>query len=768
MKKAKLNIAAPAHITDKIPYLCCFEELGIINISGEKYSRTYEICQPDDSSMELFNQNIVHAVFKDILVGLKDFEFQFTIRNAVTSLNEYFDSIKLPEDKEENVNKLIRAYNDVLIDNACIGHNNFKMKIYLTVTTTADHIEDAIDKFSDIDEFICEQFNRLYGYEAIALSIEERLESLYDIYHPDEASLEFGNIVDYDGNGFSLDSMYRMNLTTKDVIAPTIYDVSDENRNYMRVGNKYVRMLFINSMPINVTDSILSDLISVSSNSVLSVSYSPIDSKFGFEAAARKVKSNTEIKKVPIRDTIKDKKEKKTETRLTFKEESEEQYFNKAALDVLTKCNAKDEPLELTTFVIGLFADDLDELERDSKLLILSANKYNCQLKTLDFQQNEGFQTALPLGNVKVNTARTFNLDRLSHIVPINVHSLFEKEPTLIGLNGINDNFVFVDRHNYPLGFITGLKGSGKTFSLKREMGNTLMTTNDTIVCLTSKPDEYISFATNFDGSFTDAVHTDLFSCVENYGLSNAGEALKAQFLEAYISIKNSLHKKRCLNEEMESDTLAVNKEVASIIKASSLEEALTIAREDPEAYPFFINAMVNHKTSSFYLEYLTERLNIVSFSSAEELLMEIDYLWNMAIVMKKASRNMWIYVDGIDELIYSTAASTYLSSIMTLCEKLKVPFTVVVNESAKIVSNSTAVIELDYLLEKVNYVKLFSQGPIERKRFVEQLHIPQSLVPYIIDKEKGEGIVITPSMNVSFIDSFEDPSVNEFYKCFT
>lgn len=105
-------------------------------------------------------------------------------------------------------------------------------------------------------------------------------------------------------SGFSLEAMKRRKLTTKDVIAPSLYDTN--HRDYFRLDNKYGRMLFINSIPVNVNDSLLSDLISISSNSMLSVTYQPIDAKFGFNAAANLVNSNTAVHHVPIRDTIAD------------------------------------------------------------------------------------------------------------------------------------------------------------------------------------------------------------------------------------------------------------------------------------------------------------------------------------------------------------------------------------------------------------------------------------------------------------------------------
>lgn len=103
--------------------------------------------------------------------------------------------------------------------------------------------------------------------------------------------------------------------------------------------------------------------------------------------------------------------------------------------------------------VVALFSDTLEDLERDTTLLKISASKYACPIKPFDLQQHEAFVSVLPLGSMKVDVPRLFNADRLSKLLPVNIQSLFEREVTLQGLNEINDNFVLIDRRNYPLDY---------------------------------------------------------------------------------------------------------------------------------------------------------------------------------------------------------------------------------------------------------------------------------------------------------------------------
>lgn len=767
-KKAKrTSVNAANYITSKIPYMRCYEEQGMFEIEPHKYSVSYAINAPEELSGEQYVKNIAYHCMENILVALRGFTFRFTIRNSHISEEEYLKSVSLPENKEDKINEVIRDYNAVLRENVNIGHNNFKMSLYLTVVTEAEVPDDALARFQSIEDILVSEFKALYGYEVKLLSLPERLEVLYDIYHPDMDSPAFGSKVDYDGNGFSVASMKRMKMNTKDVIAPKHYEA--KYRDYFELGDKFGRMLFINSIPAKVSDSLLSDLISISSNSMLSVTYQPIDADFGFNTSANLVKNNIEVRNISIRDTIEDRKKHRIERKETMIKETEEEYFNKAALSVFTDSASKGQPVMLTTFVVALFSDTLEDLERDTTLLKISASKYACPIKPFDLQQHEAFVSVLPLGSMRVDVPRLFNVDRLSKLLPVNIQSLFEREVTLQGLNEINDNFVLIDRRNYPLGLIAGMKTSGKTFAMKREVVNTLMSTDDAVIIVAPKfkgeDTDYKPFVNGLDGKVFDPILTDLFSADSDYGLTASRASFKKMFLETFITLKLGFHKKRYTSEELQTVYDEVSKEAAALCEYDDYVAAVTYARNHGNDFKLFNKAVATYVPTNQYPDF-SARLNLVYFSTPSELLLQVDYLWNYAIAMKKANRNVWIYVDGIDEFMYSPVASDYLIGLLDKCKTLKVPMTMVVQDSAKIVSNDTAKIEFDYLLEKVEYFKLLSQGVIERRKYVDKLSIPQTLVPYITDVEPSEGIIITPSVNVAFNDRFETTE-NPFYQRF-
>lgn len=229
----------------------------------------------------------------------------------------------------------------MLRESCGIGHNNFSRTVYLTISTQADTPEDACVVFEASDPWTRELFAGLYGFRAEGMSLTDRLRLLYGIYHSEADAPEFGSRVDYDGRGFSIQSMQRMKATTKEVIAPDRYECRE--RDHLKIGSSYVRVFFINSLPASVPDSILNDLSSVSSNSILSVSCESMDAVFGMDVAAGMVRKNTSVKDIPVRETVADRKVDRTQRQEETVRDAEEEYFYKSALGLFMRARAREE-----------------------------------------------------------------------------------------------------------------------------------------------------------------------------------------------------------------------------------------------------------------------------------------------------------------------------------------------------------------------------------------------------------------------------------------
>lgn len=748
-----------------IPYRYCYEEAGMMETEEGMFNRTYQVLPPEEAGKGSYHSKMTRMKMEDILQKLaENFTFQFTVRNCYKDKADYLSTVKMQEQGEDDAYRhLKKLYNRVLEDNCDIGHNNFTREVYLTLAVEAATPEEALKFFAEAEEWLQEMFHSLYGFRIKGLDLAERLELLYDIYHPDHGAEKFGSKVDYNGAGFSVRSMQRMKMNTKEIIAPECYDY--RKRDYMRIGSCYVRNFFINSIPEWGMDSMLLDLASVSSNSIVSGHYQGVDAELGFRVAAKLVRENTEVRDIPIRDTVSDRKKHRMLHQESTIRDDEDEYFYRAALDLFKRSKAKRQNALQAAFIITLFADSLEELERDTSLLHLSAAKYVCQIRCLDLQQNEGFQSVLPLCNLKVNVSRMFTVEQMAVLQPLNIQSIFEKVRTFYGLNAINDNFVFMDRMNFPIAMIAGIANTGKTTAVKREAVNMLLSTKDEAVILARYPQEYRDFAEKTFGYMLPDFSPDIFNKDSNYNLNGDKKMLQKIFMEAYLTAKTGFHRQNMMPENLRNYYRQVEQEAELLSGCESMNEALTYAKEHPVELQLFIKTLEGFHFAADRMNG-RHRMTVMGYEKEEELLVKLDHLWNYAVESKKKNRTVWIFVDPVDDLLYSMTGSDYLISLLERAEMLKVPVTLVIQDAVHIVTNQKAAIEFDYLLNKIRYFKLFSLGPIERKKFIDRLNISRQLIPYFVEKGPGEGILITPSFNVAFNDRFEEKD-NEFYKLF-
>ncbi len=723
-----------------IPYEKCYEDSGIISSSEGTYSKSYRIEneKKTDSNVDL---ELIYLAFSQLFVELKNTTFQFVIRNAAIEKTEYLKRIQLEKNKDQIINDVISKYNNVLAKNIDVGHNNYKTDVILTVKVYADNSNNANHLFEELLPMLSAKIESIPGFKVYEMTLLERLELMHDIYNP--------------GVDKSFDiSLFEKN-STKDMIAPAKYD--KKRRDLLGLEKYFLRLFFINNIPSENTDTILHDLLSVSNNSILSVGYQPLDSMIGYSGAKRTIKENTDVLEIPVRRTIEDRKLKRVSKVETIRDECENDSFTRSAIEILRDSASKEEPVIQASFILGLYAESIEELERDTKMLKLSASKYSCQIKTCDYMQGKAFQSVLPLAETKIDVSRVFNISRMSKILPVNINSTRTNKPMLEGLNAINDNMIFIDRNKYQIGLITGGSEQVKTYALKRDVVNTLMSSDASVVILTTKAEKYKRITEIFDCKLYRGISPDLFSKDEDYGLDTDDKKARAIFLEAFVTAKDGFYSRRLMKEELKEYYEKVETDVGLVNELHDFNMALDYLDLNPKRCELFRRAIGEYIVDSTIPNLDDSRVNIIEAADFAEYLTTIDYLWSQSIKLKKNCKNVCVYLDSVDEFLKSETTSDYLISILDRCRRLKVPVTMVLEEPVKIVTDDDAVIELEYFLRRIQLHKILSLGPIERKYFIEKLNIPKILVPYITDREPKEGIIVSPSLNIAFNDHFEN-----------
>lgn len=780
----KNALRASREIADKIPYLQCYEEEGMIETAKGVYTKTYTIEDVKPENVENFDEEILIKNFSILLNNIPDnMECQFVVHNRVIKKEDYLKKILLlPQDGQYE--EAINLYNQTLAQNMDVGHNNTRKNTYFILSVHTNIPDEAVNQFRAIDEKIRKLFFNIYHIKATGLTCSARLKTLYTMFNPGRNL--FGHKADLKGTGeFSMQNMSRMRLTSKDMIAPLSIKNYDESALLIN-DDTYVRTFFITCLPDVISSNFVSDITSVSSNMIYSMQMRRIDSKTGFQAVTDRISGNTIVKSSLKMDTLKDRREKNTVREEIMLHHEESAYFDREALNLFKESVASSNKTMMCTFVIAIYADTIENLNRDTKLLKISCNKFAAQLKCLYNHQLEGLQSVLPLCINKIDAVRVLNTDKLSYLQPLNIMDILKKDGLFNGLNAINDNLVLLNRKNNTnyAGLIAGTEYSGKTFQNKREIFNALVSTKDMVVILANNH-EYDDFVARFGGRTISNIRRNCFSLPTHYGIIKNDRYCKSIMLEALLDCltKKKLHADDLEYFEKEEEIEARNNQIENEVKKLlSAQEQKEVDFENPDTVSLYVHehsaeyeyfdACIDKIVALYHENGNTEdidssnRLNLINFNDKLDLLSKIEYLYIKSIELRKQNITTWIFIDSIDEMFSSDHSALYLTDLIQRENMIKIPTTFVVSSTVKLLAENNIPMRLTDFLRACGYFKLMNQGVIERRFYTQNLNIPSSLEPYITNVEPGKGIIITSASNVAFDDNFE-AELSAFYQLF-
>src|SRR5699024_6860834 len=155
------------------------------------------------------------------------------------------------------------------------------------------------------------------------------------------------------------------------------------------------------------------------------------------------------------------------------------------AKKLLDDLQSRNERMFLVTVLFLNTAKTRQELDNAVFQVAGIAQKYNCALRRLDYMQEDGLMSSLPLGFNHIPIRRALTTTAAAIFVPFTTQELFMGGESLYyGLNALSNNIIMVDRKKLknPNGLILGTPGSGKSFAAKREITNAFFVTQDDII----------------------------------------------------------------------------------------------------------------------------------------------------------------------------------------------------------------------------------------------------------------------------------------------
>ena len=433
---------------DSIPYERMWPD-GICRVADGHYTKTIQF---QDINYQLSQNEDKAAIFEGWCDFLNYFDssiqFQLSFLNLAASEETFARAINIPL-QGDDFDSIRVEYMTMLQNQLAKGNNGLIKTKYLTFGVDADSLKAAKPRLERIETDILNNFKRV-GVAAESLDGKARLAQLHGIFHMDE-QVPFR---------FEWEWLAPSGLSTKDFIAPSGFEFRTGKQ--FRMGKKYGAVSFLQILAPELNDRMLADFLDMESSLIVSLHIQSVDQIKAIKTVKRKI---TDLDKSKI-------EEQKKAVRAGYDMDiipSDLATYGAEAKKLLQDLQSRNERMFLVTFLVLNTADNPRQLDNNIFQASSIAQKYNCQLTRLDFQQEEGLMSCLPLGLNQIEIQRGLTTSSTAIFVPFTTQELFQngKEALYYGINALSNNLIMVDRKllKNPNGLILGTPGcfDGKT-----------------------------------------------------------------------------------------------------------------------------------------------------------------------------------------------------------------------------------------------------------------------------------------------------------------
>ena len=752
---------------DSIPFQRMFPD-GICRVTDTYYTKTIQF---QDINYQLSQNEDKTAIFDGWCDFLNYFDasvhFQLTFLNMAANKDTYGTQITIPLRSDED-DAIRTEYTQMLRDQLAKGNNGLIKTKYLTFGIEADGMKTAKPRLERIETDVLNNFKRL-GVAAEPLNGTERLRLLHDMLRIDDPA----------PFRFSWDWLAPSGLSVKDFIAPSSFEFAKGN--YFGIGQKRGAVSFLQILAPELNDRMLADFLDMESSLIVTMHVQSVDQISAIKTIKRKI---TDLDRMKI-------EEQKKAVRSGYDMDiipSDLATYGAEAKKLLQELQSRNERMFLLTFLVLNIADSVPKLRNNVFQASSIAQKYNCQLVRLDFRQEEGLMSSLPLGLNQVEIQRSLTTSAVAIFVPFTTQELYQNgsEALYCGLNALSNNLIMVDRKflKNPNGLILGTPGSGKSFAAKREIANVFFVTNDDIIICDPEA-EYGPLVERLHGqvikiSPTSPHYINPMDLNLNYSDDENPLSLKSDFIlslcELIVGGKDGLQPvektiiDRCVRmvyrdylNDPKPENMPVLEDLYQELRRQEEKEAQYVATA-LEIYVTGSLNVFNHRTNvdiqnrivAFDIKELGKQLKKIG------MLVVQDQVWNRVTVNREAHKATRYYIDEFHLLLKEEQTAAYSVEIWKRFRKWGgVPTGITQNVKDLLASR-----EVENIFENSDYIYMLNQASGDRQILAKQLNISPHQLSYVTHSGEGEGLLFYGNIILPFVDRF--PKDTELYRVMT
>ena len=728
---------------DSIPYEQMWPD-GICRVADGHYTKTIQF---QDINYQLSQNEDKTAIFEGWCDFLNYFDssirFQLSFLNLAASEETFARAISIPLQRDD-FDSIRVEYTTMLQNQLARGNNGLIKTKYLTFGIDADNIKAAKPRLERIETDILNNFKRL-GVAAEALDGKARLAQLHSIFHMDE-QLPFR---------FEWDWLPSSGLSTKDFIAPSSLEFRTGKQ--FRMGKKYGAVSFVQILAPELNDRMLADFLDMESSLIVTLHIQSVDQVKAIKTVKRKI---TDLDRSKI-------EEQKKAVRAGYDMDiipSDLATYGAEAKKLLQDLQSRNERMFLVTFLVLNTADTPRQLGNNIFQASSIAQKYNCQLTRLDFQQEEGLMSSLPLGLNQIEIQRGLTTSSTAIFVPFTTQELFQngKEALYYGINALSNNLIMVDRKllKNPNGLILGTPGSGKSFSAKREIANCfLLTTDDVIIC--DPEAEYAPLVERLHGqvvkiSPTSTNYINPMDLNLDYSDDESPLSLKSDFIlslcELIVGGKEGLQPvqktiiDRCVRlvyqtylNDPRPENMPILEDLYDLLRAQDEKEAQYIATAleiyvtgSLNVFNHRSNVDINNRIVCYDIKELGKQLKKIG------MLVVQDQVWNRVTINRAAHKSTRYYIDEMHLLLKEEQTAAYTVEIWKRFRKWGGIPTGITQNVKDLLSSR----EVENIFENSDFVYMLNQAGGDRQILAKQLGISTHQLSYVTHSSEGEGLL--------------------------
>ena len=737
---------------------------GICRVTDSYYTKTVQF---QDINYQLNQNEDKTAIFDGWCDFLNYFDssvrFQLSFVNMSANKDNYARYITISP-QGDDFDSIRLEYTQMLQNQLARGNNGLIKTKYLTFGVEADGLKAAKPRLERIETDILNNFKRL-GVAAEPMNGMERLRLL----HMDEQ----------EPFRFSWDWLASSGLSVKDFIAPSSFEFRT-GRSF-GVGRRIGCASFLQILAPELNDRMLADFLDMESSLIVSMHVQSVDQVKAIKTIKRKI---TDLQKMTI-------EEQKKAVRAGYDMDiipSDLATYGTEAKKLLQDLQSRNERMFLLTFIVVNTAGSRQQLDNNVFQAASIAQKYNCQLTRLDFRQEEGLMSSLPLGLNQIEIQRGLTTSSVAIFIPFTTQELFQdgKEALYCGLNALSNNLIMVDRKRLknPNGLILGTPGSGKSFAAKREIANVFLVTDDDIIICDPEA-EYGPLVERLHGqvikiSPTSPHYINPMDLNLNYSDDENPLSLKSDFIlslcELIVGGKDGLMPvektiiDRCVRmvyRDYLSDPVPENmpilEDLYNELRRQEEKEAQYIATAleiyvsgSLNVFNHQSNVDINNRIVCYDIKELGKQLKKIG------MLVVQDQVWNRVTINRAAHKSTRYYIDEMHLLLKEEQTAAYTVEIWKRFRKWGGIPTGITQNVKDLLSSR----EVENIFENSDFVYMLNQAGGDRQILAKQLCISPHQLSYVTHSGEGEGLLFYGSTILPFVDHF--PKNTELYRIMT